>query len=223
MTDLADSTDFRFYKARYHSELTGKKATDIYEFLAVIKEIDESAIFDHIYHALLDYHFLPLEYPNDFAYWIADVLHEPALAERLANLDLRKLHDLEMVRQEIIRVIEDYLATHDAVSSKAGIGQEFYFIRCISVIFPTRYVASDIKEMLVILKEIDPETIFYYFIASRLLDGGHYKKWSDWVHANDSHELMEKLDDLYPYGFASMEAMRTEIVKIVEEYLWEHL
>ena len=220
---MADSTDFRFYKARYHSELTGKKATDIYEFLAVIKEIDESAIFEHIYHALLDYHFLPLEYPNDFAYWIADVLHEPALAERLANIDLRKLHDLAMVRQEVIRVIEDYLATHDEMSSKAGIGQEFYFIRCISVIFPTRYVASDIKEMLAILKEVDLETIFYYFIASRLLDGGHYKKWSDWIFENDSQELMEKLDNLYPYGFASMEAMRTEIVKIVEKYLWEHL
>ena len=220
---MADSTDFRFYKARYHSELTGKKATDIYEFLAVIKEIDESAIFEHIYHALLDYHFLPLEYPNDFAYWIADVLHEPALAERLANIDLRKLHDLAMVRQEVIRVIEDYLATHDEMSSKAGIGQEFYFIRCISVIFPTRYVASDIKEMLAILKEVDLETIFYYFIASRLLDGGHYKKWSDWIFENDSQELMEKLDNLYPYGFASMEDMRTEIVKIVEKYLWEHL
>ncbi|MEA1943748.1 MAG: DUF5752 family protein [Euryarchaeota archaeon] len=214
--------DFIFYKARYQFELTGKKARDLHEFLAVIKEIDESAIFDHIYHALLDYHLLPLEYPNDFAYWIADVLHEPVLAERLADLDLREFHDLGALRNKLIEIIEDYLAMHD-VTSRADIGQEFHFVRCISVVFPTRYVATNMNEALETLKEIDLDSIFYYFIASRLLGGGHYKALSQWILDNDSHGLMEKLDNLYPYGFANINAMRDEIVRIIEGYFWEHL
>ncbi len=214
--------DFTFYKARYQFELTGKKARDLHEFLAVIKEVDESSIFDHIYHALLDYHFLPLEYPNDFAYWIADVLHEPVLAERLADIDLREFHDLEMLRNKLIGIIEDYLAMHD-VTSRADIGQEFHFVRCISVVFPTRYVATNMNEALEVLKEIDLDSIFYYFIASRLLGGEQYKALSRWILNNDSHELMEKLDNLYPYGFANMNDMRNEIIRIIEGYFWEHL
>jgi len=214
--------DFTFYKARYQSELTGKSARDISELISAIKDVDESSIFHHIYHALLDYHFLPMEYPNDFAYWIADVLHEPALAERLADPDLREIHDLDALRARIVGIIEDYLTTHD-VTSRAGVGQEFHFIKSISVIFPTRYVASTISEALEVLKVIDLDSIFYYFIASRMLSGEHYKEFSRWVLENDRHELMEALDNLYPYGFANLNAMRIEIVKIVERYFWEHL
>ncbi len=215
-------SDFTFYKARYQFELTGKSARDISELISVIKEVDESSIFHHIYHALLDYHFLPIEYPNDFAYWIADVLHEPALAERLADPDLRDIHDLDALRARIVDITEDYLATHD-VSGRAGVGQEFHFIKSISVIFPTRHVASNISEALEVLKVIDLDSIFYYFIASRMLGGEHYKAFSRWIFENNSHELMESLDNLYPYGFANLNAMRVEIVKIVERYFWEHL
>ena len=215
-------TDLTFYRARYQFELTGKKARDVPELLAAIKEIDESSIFDHVYHALLDYHFLPIGYPNDFAYWIADTLHEPVLAERLADLDLREFPDIESLRKRIILIIEDYMAMHD-VSRRADIGQEFHFIRCISVTFPTRYVVTNMNEVLETIKEIDLDSIFYYFIASRLLGGEHYKELSRWILKNDSHELIEKLDDLYPYGFANMDALRNEIVRIIEGYFWENV
>ncbi|HIE32142.1 MAG TPA: hypothetical protein EYP67_07180 [Methanosarcinales archaeon] len=215
-------SDFTFYKARYQSELTGKSARDLHELISAMKTVDESSIFHHVYHALLDYHFLPMEYPNDFAYWIADALHEPALAERLADPDLREIHDLEALRARILSIIEDYLTTHD-VTGVAGVGQEFHFIRCISVIFPTRYVASNMGEALEVLKNIDLDSIFYYFIASRMLSGEHYKAFSHWIIENNSHELMEELDNLYPYGFANLNAMRVEIVKIIERYFWEHL
>ena len=215
--------DFTFYKARYHFELTGLKARDLPELIEVIKDVDESVIFNHIHHALLDYHFLPPEYPNDFSYWIADVLHEPALAERLADLDLRELNDPESLRKKIIKTIEDYVAMHD-VGGRAGIGQEFHFVRCISVVFPTKTVARNLNDVLEIIKESDDlDSIFYYFIASRLLGGGHYRALSDWVLKEDSHELMEKLDNLYPYGFANLNAMKIEVVKIIEGYFWEHL
>lgn len=215
-------TDFTFYRARYQFELTGKKARDLPELLAVIKEIDESSIFNHVYHALLDSHFLPIGYPNDFAYWIVDALHEPVLAERLANLDLREFHDLEALRAEIIRIIEDYMALHD-VSRRVDTGQEFYFLRCISVTFPTRYVVTNMNEVLETIKEIDLDSIFYYVIASRLLGGEHYVELSHWIRRNNSHELVEKLDNLYPYGFANMADLRNEIVRIIEGYFWEHI
>nr|QNO50230.1 hypothetical protein PFOEMBKA_00002 [Methanosarcinales archaeon ANME-2c ERB4] len=213
-------TDLTLYRARYQFELTGKKARDLPELLAAIKEIDESSIFNHVYHALLDSHFLPTGYPNDFAYWIIDALHEPVLAERLANLDLREFHNMEALREEIIRIIEDYMAMHD-VSRRVDVGQEFYFIRCISVTFPTKYVVTTMNEALETVKEIDLDSIFYYFIASRLLGGEHYKELSRWILRNDSHELIEKLDSLYPYGFANMDALRNEIVRIIEGYFWE--
>ena len=215
-------TDFTFYRARYQFELTGKRARNLPELLAAIKEIEEGSIFNHIYHALLDYHSLPPEYPNDFAYWIADVLHEPVLAERLADLDLREFPDIESLRKRIIHIIEDYMALYDG-SSRAGAGQEFHFIRCISVIFPTKYVATNMSEALEILKELGLDSVFYYFIASRLLGGEHYRTLSQWILDNDSHGLVERLDNIYPYGFANMNAMRNEVVRLVEGYFWEHI
>ncbi len=85
-------------------------------------------------------------------------------------------------------------------------------------------MARNLNDVLEIIKESDDlDSIFYYFIASRLLGGGHYRALSDWVLKEDSHELMEKLDNLYPYGFANLNAMKIEVVKIIEGYFWEHL
>ncbi len=208
---------FVFKKARYLVELTGKKAGDIKEFLEIIKNIEQSSLFYHIHHALLDYHIVPLEYPNDFAFWIADELREPELAEKLANIDILEM-DLDKLRHSIIKIIEEYVQQHPGIG-RAHEGHEFYFVKCTTIIFPTKYAANDIEEFLEALRKIDSEALFYHFFTTRLFYNQETNDFSRWVLAiTGNKELADKLASLDPYGFTNLDALRAEIIKVVEKH-----
>ncbi len=208
---------FVFKKARYLVELTGKKAKNINEFLEIIRSIDDSALFYHIHHALQDYHLVPLEYPNDFAYWVADELRQPELAEKLANIDILEL-DFNRLRQSLIGIIEEYINHHPAMNSVQE-DHEFYFVKCVSIILPTRYSASNIGELLDAMKKIDSESLFYHFFATRLFYNHATSDLLDWILANTGNkELAYKLAHLDPYGFTNLDALRSEIIRILEKY-----
>lgn len=208
---------FIFKKARYLVELTGKKARDIREFLEIVRNIEDSSLFYHIHHALLDYHLVPLEYPNDFAFWIADELHEPELAEKLANIDILKL-DFDGIRHSIVKTIEEYIQQHPVID-RAHEGREFYFVKCNSIIFPTNYTASNINEFLDAMRKIDNESVFHHFFAARLFNHQKTNEFSTWIStATGNEELAEKLANLDPLGFTNLEALRAEIIKTIEKY-----
>lgn len=207
---------FRFYKARYISELTGRKARGLKELLKGIKEIDDNSLFNHVHHALLDHHFVPLEYPNDFAYWIADTLHEPALAEKIADIDLRSFRDMGELRNAIIHEVQRYLERNE-VKGGAPEGQEFHFVKCLSLIFPTRYTAGDIAEAADIFKKIDTNSVFYHFVAHRFLCKDSDDDFVNWVEKiTGDVKLANKLKNIDPYGFPSMEKLRRRIARILE-------
>jgi hypothetical protein len=46
-----------------------------------------SVVFQHTHHFLVQHQELSPEPPNDFAYWVATVLQEDELGERLAAVD----------------------------------------------------------------------------------------------------------------------------------------
>jgi septum formation topological specificity factor MinE len=213
-----DKSTFIFKKARYQPELTGKKARDIKEFLEIIKNIEESSLFYHIHHALLDHHLVPLEYPNDFAYWIADELREPELAEKLVNIDILEMN-LNRLRLTIIKIIEEYMQQHPMID-RVHEGHEFYFVKCTTVTFPTKYSASNIIEFLDALSKIDSDSLFYHFFATRLLYNRETNDLSNWILTNTGNkELADKLARLDPYSFTNLDALQVEIIKIIEKYI----
>lgn len=216
---VGNKQQFTFYKARYLLELTGRKAETIHELLDGIRKIDESSLFNHIHHALLDHHFVPLEYPNDFAYWIADVLHEPVLAEKIADIDLRHFNDIGALRNAIINEIQGYVR-HNEVKGRASTGQEFHFVKCTSFIFPSRYTVRNIAQAVNAFREIDTSSIFYHFVAHRFLSKDKSHDFMNWIgKITGDSELVNRLKNIDPYGFPSMGELKKELLKILESHI----
>src|SRR4030043_2133367 len=78
---------FQFYTRLHLSELTGLRAANVSELLALIKTVPGSCIYHHTHRFLQQHQYLSPEPPNDFAYWVSEVLGEDELGEMLASID----------------------------------------------------------------------------------------------------------------------------------------
>jgi hypothetical protein len=215
--------EFVFQQGIYLVELTGKKARNLPEFLEVIKTIDAASLFYHLYHSLLEYHFVLPEYYNNFAYWLHSVLHEEALAEKVAALHVFEYFDIEELRKELIDVIEGHLSGQEEIFAARNETQAFHFRKSISVVLPTKYSAKDLPEFLECLKKVDPGIVFYHFFESRLRLGQEKGKYKDdfsmWI--ADSlglTELADRIARLDPYGY-TLEGIRRELIRLIESSL----
>ncbi|MBI2231457.1 MAG: hypothetical protein HYU46_20455, partial [Deltaproteobacteria bacterium] len=78
---------FHFFTKLDQTLLLGLRATTIQELLIGIRSVPDASIYFHTHRFLHQHHFLSPEPPNDFAYWVTNVLGDDALAERLWSVD----------------------------------------------------------------------------------------------------------------------------------------
>ncbi|MBU4304925.1 MAG: hypothetical protein KJ893_04805 [Candidatus Omnitrophica bacterium] len=209
---------FRFYSRFNLQQLTGIKAVTLTQLLKGIKEVPGSVIYDHTHRFLQQHIYLNPEPPNDFAYWVSDVLGDDELAERLASIDTIQFPDIRSLREKIIQTIEGYLDKNPAAAArKANVHEAFHFIKAISFIFPTGYVANDLKEFAEILKVITIEAIYFHVFEARLrLERNAANDFSYWIEtAIGDKVLADRIAKLDPYTH-TMEDLRKSIVRLVE-------
>jgi hypothetical protein len=213
MTVKIAKEPFRFCTSSLFIEITGKKAFHLKEFVQILKQIDESSIFYHVHHAFREYNFAPGQYSNDFARWVADDLEEGTLAERLASINVRDFTDLASLRAKLIEVIEEYL--NQAVEiRKAPPGREFFFLRSIGIVIPTRYEARNLEEFVRALKKVGMRSLYYHFFDARLRLGRKTNDFSNWIRVHlGNNEIADKIDGLDPY-FMTMDQLKEKIIDI---------
>ncbi len=196
---------------------TGKKAKNLRELRNLIAKIGDESVFHHVYQYFLKGHML--EYTNDFSEWAGVSLEERALAERLASIDPYTLKSVNVVRDELLREIDDFLINfpepRDVVS-----GNEFYFNETVNLVFPVGVKTKNLAEFLVALEHIDAGSIYYHFYDSRVrLGEGVMDDFSMWIeHTLDRKEIAEKIRAIDPF-MHRIEHIRQHIKEIVEEYV----
>jgi hypothetical protein len=221
MAELVKATEpFRLCTRLHLSELTGLKAATIGELLETIKTISGSCIYHHTHRFLQQHQYLSPEPPNDFAYWVSNVLGERELGEKLASIDIIQFTSVRSLREKIISVIENYLQKQPLAQKRfVNPGAEFHFIKSNSFIFPTNYVATDLKELAEILKKITIDSIYYHVFESRLRLEKGKNDISLWIEkAIGDKRLADKITQLDPYTF-TLEALRKKLVNLIEKSL----
>ncbi len=160
---------FRFYSRQNLTYLTGRKARNLTELLAGIKSATEASIYHHTHHFLVRHEFLSPEPPNDFAYWITNILQDRVLGEEVASIDLREYSDLESIRAKTIEVINRF-KDHDArrFGRNAPPGEEFHFMEAQSFVFPTKYIAYNLEEFKECLEHVSIHSIYFHVFEARL-------------------------------------------------------
>ncbi|MFH1450251.1 MAG: DUF5752 family protein [bacterium] len=208
---------FIFYTRLSLSELTGLRASTLGQFLKLIRKVPGSCIYHHTHRFLQQHQYLSPEPPNDFAYWVAEVLGEDELGERLASIDTVQYATIRSLRNKIATTIEDYLKDKPSVRLRfAREDEEFHFVKSVSFVLPTNYVANNLREFVDILKKITIDSIYFHIFESRLrLEKGN-NDFSNWIENSvGDKELADKISRLDPYTH-SLEGLRNTVVNMIE-------
>ena len=190
---------FRFLKAVYLAEVTNQRAISLSQLLMEVTTTSQWSLFFHLHqHFFRDPHIIP-EYPNDFSSWVHTYLAEDAVAEKLANLNLVRSMDLELVRREICTILAQHL---QEISGERHTSPENAFIFCKPrlAVLDTGRTARTLDEFIGILKDMDSDTVGYHlFIAPRLLSETMVNDFSLWFRQRGHHRLADRLDSFDPY------------------------
>jgi hypothetical protein len=208
---------FRFCTRLHLSELTGLKAATLGELLRLIKEVPDACIYNHTHRFLQQHQYLSPEPTNDFAYWVTEVFGERELGERLLRIDTVQYSSLDQLRKRIALIIGAYLKKNFLARIKlAKREEEFHFVKTISFIIPTDYLAYDLIEFKEALKKVSLDSIYFHVFEARLRLGRKISDFSDWIeNCIGDKELAEEISKLNPYTH-TLEELRSKIIGFIE-------
>jgi hypothetical protein len=209
---------FRFHTRLHLTELTGLRAMNLSQLLELIKDVPGSSIYHHTHRFLQQHQYLSPEPPNDFAYWVTEILGEDELGEKLSSIDTISYSTIRGLREKIVETISNYLKDNAMAKLRfAREGEEFYFIKSVSFILPTDYVAGDLKEFADILKKVTIESIYFHVFESRLRLEKNDNDFSNWIGTSlGNKELAIRISKLDPYTH-TLEGLRNSLVEMVEK------
>jgi uncharacterized protein DUF5752 len=212
---------FRFFSSLTLTLLTNYRARDLAELLDGIRNVRGSVIYYHTHRFLAQHLYLSPEPPNDFAYWVTNVLHEDALAEQLASIELVQFPTIRALRQQFIALIESFLK-EDRQLRTAPEGEEFYFREAVSFIVPTAHVAHDLSEFADCLERIGFGSLSFHFFDARLRLQRAENDFSEWLSREwGERELAQAIARLDPYTY-TLDGLRKAVIRLVRRRLQEH-
>lgn len=206
---------FHFYTRVHLPELTGLKAKNTTELLDYIKKVPGSVIYHHTHRFLEQHQYLSPEPPNDFAYWATSALNDPKLGEKLSSINTCDFSTIRALREKIVDTIERYLKSSKNASKEVDEGREFYFIKSISFVFPTKQMASTLNEFVAILEQVSINTIYFHMFEAKLRLEKETNDFSLWLEMElGEKELARKISKLDPYTH-TMEGLRKKIIGFI--------
>jgi hypothetical protein len=206
---------FHFYTRLNQTELLGKKARNLVELLRGIKGIPDSSIYHHTHRFIQQHHYMSPQPPNDFAYWITDVLNENALGEKMASVDVIEFQKIKGLRKKFIEILSDYLKKNKKVKDCPD-NQEFHFMACRTFVLPTTYVARSVKQFRQILKKVSIHSLYFHIFEARMRLEKKDNDFSRWLRDLGERSLASKISKLDPYSY-TLEALRKEIISIIDK------
>jgi len=209
---------FRFWTRLTLTKLTGRRAADLAELVEQLRVMPPSVIFYHTHHFLVQHQHLSPEPPNDFAFWVTNVLQEDLLGERLAAIDTVQFHSLKELRDRIVAVIDAYLEARHALRT-APAGEEFHFRDAVSFTLQTPHQAATLTEFRDELRRIGYATIAYHLFEARLRVGSDDNDFSRWLEQElGERELAAAIRRLDPYTH-TLEGLRQRLVALIDRRL----
>lgn len=201
-------------------EATGLRVATLAQLAHFLKEVPEGCIYYHLHQTLFVHQrFLPA-YPNDFAYWVSEILGEKLLGEKLAGVEVITHPNLEALRAALAGIVDEHLAQSPTAHLKfASEGEEFFFIKSLYVVLPTPHRASTLAEFVECLKRISLNTLYFHIFDARLRLGQRTNDFAIWLEeCLGLPDLARQIAALDPYAH-TLESLRGELLRLTEAAL----
>ncbi|HTQ87520.1 MAG TPA: DUF5752 family protein [Candidatus Binatia bacterium] len=207
---------FRFVTASYLIRICGHRAVNLREFAAALRVCPDASIFHHTFQSLERHHYA--SFSNDFAQWVLASCNEPALAERLAAIDIRDCTSIAVLRNSLEGAVQAYLERHP-VSPDHAVSQPFYFCESLEFTEQRNEEARTLAELAEGIGRISLQTLHHHFINSRLRLHLETNDFSHWIRNSlEQPELAGKLDRIDIY-MNTLDGLRQEILRTLESWV----
>jgi hypothetical protein len=217
--ELARATEpFEFATASYLVLIENQSAKNLLELEQGLGDCSDASIFYHTFQSLGRHHFLTEGFSNDFAQWVLASCNRPALAERMASLDIRDYVSLAELRSDLRRVVAEYCQSNPGAGSQSAF-ETLYFCESAEERVPLGHVAWTLEEFRDGLRNLAHGSLQFHFISSRLRLQLRTNDFSQWLSRElGLTNLARKVDQIDIYT-TTLDSARDAIVRLVEREL----
>ena len=207
---------FTFYTKLDQTLLLGIRARNIQGLLDGIRRVPDSSIYYHTHRFLQQHHYLSPEPPNDFAYWVSDVIGDDALGEQLSSVDIVQFSSIAELRARFVAILETHLESLERATMSAP-GEDFHFMASRLFVISTGMSAGTLKDFLEILGRVSVNSLYYHVFDAKLrLERGD-NDFSAWFESLGLTDLAREMQSLDPYTY-TLEGLRKRIMVLGRSY-----
>ena len=191
------------------------------ELLNGLQHCSDASIFHHTFQTLGSHHFLTEGFSNDFAQWALVDANRDALAEQLAALDIRDYTSIAALRDDLCRVVRDYLLQHPEFAKQETL-ERFYFCESLQVTLPFGVRAQTLDEFHDGVARLSHAAFHFHFIASRLRLQLRTNDFSHWLaNALGLKTLADYINRIDIYT-NTLDSAREKVLRLVERERRKH-
>jgi len=195
-----------------------RRAMDERELMDRLEEVPLGSVFYHTHGYFLRHRPITTAYGNDFATWAAVQVRDQVLAERLAVVNPFEFATLEVLREELVTVIDDHLARLSNVP-RVEFGEPFYFQQSHIVEVPLGPEARTLAEFREGLMDVDASAIYFHMVEARARLGRRSGDFAEWARTSlELPVLAERIERIDTY-MTSLERVRARVLSLVDTAL----
>jgi hypothetical protein len=207
---------FIFHTKLEQTLLLGLRARNVRALAACIREVPDASIYHHTHRFLLQHQYLSPEPPNDFAYWVTEVLNDKELGERLFSIDVIQFQSIGALRDRLLHILDDHAATGERMVD-APRGEEFHFMATRLFVLPTPFLAASVRDFREALEQITISSVYYHMFDARLRLGRGDNDFSRWLDDGGHGTLAADIRSMDPYT-QTLDGLRRRLIALARDY-----
>lgn len=194
----------------------GFSARSLPELRQAVAEVPAEALAYHLSGPRVRGDLRDLDYANDLADWVADRLHDPVLAERLALV--APDGDPERLRDRVLRLFDDRMG--EAEGPRTAPEDAFHFVRPQIVLYDTGEAMADPADLPWMLEKITLTSLLLHFLPVEGLLDTRAPTVQAWLRARgDGHVVLADALDSVDGFLLPPEAVRARLNEITSRVL----
>ena len=209
---------FQFVTVSYLTRIGNQQATNLAELCEGMSKCSDASIFYHTIQSLERHPFLTEGFSNDFAQWVLAALNRAELAEKLAALDIRSYLDLQGLRTDLLRLLEEFCSQYPVEAIRPAY-EAFYFCESIEVTLPLDRVAWTLEEFREGLKHLSNASFHFHFLVSRLRLHLQTNDFSEWFAKELALESLARRTNGIDIYANTLEGARAKLCQYVDREL----
>jgi hypothetical protein len=219
MTAMPRATrPFEFFTASYLTRIDNQRAQNLVELRDGLEQCSDASIFYHTFQSLGRYHFLTEGFSNDFAQWVLAALNRPRLAEQLGGIDVRGYIDLQRLRQDFLRIVDEFLAAHPGAGVVEAF-EPFYFCSSLEVLVPLGWEAWTLEDFRRCLERMGHGSFHFHFLVSRLRLQLQSNDFSQWLKDELGLERLARQADRIDITTDTIDGAKGRLLKLIDREL----